>query len=73
MDGKTFRFHDYTGTFVLLAAFSKKKNTKTQKEEGRRARLLSSKLFMMLSMSPTPSAVCTPVRACVCMRVVYCL
>lgn len=30
MDGKTFRFNDYTGTFVLLAAFSKK-TPKTQK------------------------------------------
>lgn len=33
MDGKTFRFHDYTGTFVLLAAFSKKKPQKHKSEE----------------------------------------
>lgn len=34
MDGKIFRFHDYTGTFVLLAAFSKKthKTTKVRKK-----------------------------------------
>lgn len=64
------RFSDSMITRAHLYSWllSPKKPTKPQKW-GRRARLLSSKLFTMLSMSPTPSAACTPVRACVCMRV----